>query len=185
MPPKVQKIFFITLIVIVSVLFLLSDNERKINPEKVRFKTTESSELRFKNLRSYYYNIQNFESSYQDVYRFRNAHQYKESENGIHFIIINHWIEDEAFIIPEFFGELRTYDTLSIKWSNGNFTYEKGDLEKAWQFAAHIYMSILNKDTLYFYNQTNNKWTPLLVHPNEQTQNKIVLKDYFTLVSKY
>lgn len=185
MPPKIQKIFFITLTIIVGVLFLLSDNERKVNPEKIRFKTTESAELRFKNLRSYYYNIQNFESSYQDVYRFRNAHPYKEGENGIHFIIVNHWIEDEAFIVPEFYGELKTYDTLSIKWSNGNFTYEKGDLEKAWQFAAYIYMSILNKDSLYFYNKTSNEWKPLLAHPNEQTQSKIVLRDYFTLVSKY
>jgi hypothetical protein len=73
MSPKFQKIFFITLIAIISVLFFLSDNERKVNPEKVRFKTTESAELRFKNLRSYYYTIQNFEDSYQDVYRFRNA----------------------------------------------------------------------------------------------------------------
>ncbi|MFN7013468.1 MAG: hypothetical protein ACK4ON_04255, partial [Bacteroidia bacterium] len=145
MPPKFQKIFVIILIVIVSILFLLSDNERMVNPEKVRFKTTESAELRFKNLRSYYYNIQNFESSYQDVYHYKNAHPYKVGESGIHFIIINHWIDDEAFIIPDFFGELKTYDTLTIKWSTGNFTYEKGDLEKAWKFAAHIYMGILNK----------------------------------------
>ncbi|GIV28099.1 MAG: hypothetical protein KatS3mg027_1913 [Bacteroidia bacterium] len=168
MPPKFLKIFFITLTVIVGVLFLLSDNERKINPEKVRFKTTESAELRFKNLRSYYYNIQNFESSYQDVYRFRNAHVYKVEENGIHFIIINHWIEDEAFIIPEFFGELRQYDSLQIKWSNGKYTYNIGDLESAWIFAAHIYMGILNKDSLFYFNQASKEWMPLLEHPNEK-----------------
>lgn len=185
MSPKFQKIFFITLIAIISVLFFLSDNERKVNPEKVRFKTTESAELRFKNLRSYYYTVESFESSYQDVYRFRNVHIYKEGEIGIHFIIINHWIEDEAFIIPEFVGEIKQYDSLQIKWSKGNFTYEKGDLESSWKLSAYVYMSIIENDVLMYFNQNQNEWRPFLAHPNEQTQCKIVLKDYFTLVSKY
>lgn len=185
MPPKIQKIFFITLIAIISVLFLLSDNERRVNPEKVRFKTTESAELRFKNLRSYYYNIQNFESTYQDVYRFRNAHIYKENEVGVHFTILNYWIEDEAYIIPEFMGEIKAYDSLEIKWSKDHYIYKIGDLESAWKFAAHIYMNILDKDSLFYFNQTKEEWRPFLAHPNEQTQTKIVLKDYFTLVSKY
>lgn len=185
MPAKFQKIFFVTLIVIISVLFFLSDNERRVNPEKVRFKTTESAELRFKNLRSYYYTIQNFEDSYQDVYRFRNAHIYKEGETGVHFVIINHWIEDEAFIIPEYYGEIKNYDSLQIKWSKGKFTCEKGDLESYWKFAANIYMNILEKDSMFYFNEKEKVWKPFLAHPNEQTQTKIVLKDYFTLVSKY
>lgn len=185
MPFKLQKIFFTTLIAIISVLFFLSDNERRINPEKVRFKTTESAELRFKNLRSYYYHIQNFESTYQDVYRFRNAHTYKDNEVGVHFTIVNYWIEDEAYILPEFVGEIKTYDSLEIKWSKGNFVLENGDLESSWKFAAHVYMSILNKDSLFYFNQSEQIWKPFLAHPNEKTQNKIVLKDYFTLVSKY
>lgn len=185
MSPKFQKLFFITLIIIISVLFLLSDNERRIDPEKVRFKTTESAELRFKNLRSYYYQIQNFESTFQDVYRFRNSHSYKENEVGVHFTILNYWIENEAYILPEFVGEIKTYDSLEIKWGNENFVFVNGDLESSWKFAAHVYMCILDKDSLFYFNQSEQKWKPFLAHPNEQIQSKIVLKDYFTLVSKY
>jgi hypothetical protein len=185
MPRRFIKIFFALLALLLIILFIFSDGNHKPDPGKVEFTALTSSQIRFQNLRSFFYEIKDFPNDLQTVFRFKNRVVKSDSLPFITFAIVLNKRHGEAYIMPELSAYFNNYDSLALRWEQGQTVFKRTDAEEAYRFAAQLYNTLLYDKKLEYYNLSEASWKPIMEDSNERKQLKMTLKDYFTLTSKY
>jgi hypothetical protein len=173
---KASAILILTCSIILS---CQSDQRDKVDPNRLRFNTTDASELFFKNVRSVYYDQENNEAG--GLYIFRKKGRIENNQNAIiNLAIVHAWKSDQAFLILEPNVLLAEQTTWIIEWTDENGrlqskNYAPGDIQGQTQFAVELYNLLLNGYTL----KINS--LPAFVTEPERENFRITVKDFLYL----
>ena len=159
------------------------DQDKHVNTQKVRFKTTHSSVLFFKNVRQIAYDKYENKATKLDSYRLKERNQ-AENLPVINVAIMHNWLADEAYALVEpnaFFADM---DTIKVNWknqqNNGEYIFYFGSKEKHYLFLSQLYQSLQNKDQLWI--QTQQGQVAFLTNQADREALRKTLLDYFRLV---
>lgn len=171
----------------ISLIACNPDKKRKSDPDKIKFTTSDASELFFRNIRQLYYDKATMKEAKLDIYRIKDRDR-AEDQPVINLSIVINWRYDEAYILLEPNAYLQEYDTLKIHWQDtvsrqkGNyFFHAAGSKEDQFRFASKIYQSLQDEHNLYLIEQDNQK-TPLLKDRQAREAFRKTIFDYFRLV---
>lgn len=160
--------------------------DKKIDSEAIRFKTTDSSVLFFKNLRQSYYDKQENNVAKADIYR--DADRSKDQTTPIiNLAIVHHWRNETVYIMVEPNELLSNEIRLEVKWQspknqdNGIYIFDFGDMEMQYKFANLLYGSIQKQHILKV--KVNGKWLDLMSKEDEKEVFRKTMLDYLKLTN--
>lgn len=149
---------------------------------KKHFHTTAPSRLFFKNMRSFYYQAEETPEK-MDRYQLRKIQ--KDSDDLIFIpVILDNWLEDEAYIRVQPNFEYPSGDTLTIYWSagrqEGTYTLSAAQNQDHYDFAKQLYESLLAGHQLWMLDEDRQK---LLVFTDQADRANYIttLRDYYKL----
>ncbi|NJN77019.1 MAG: hypothetical protein HC803_00715 [Saprospiraceae bacterium] len=181
-------------IVIFSLLFWISCEQPQ--PQKVftgakQFRTTDPSLLRFNNIRTAYYYRERPKNTKLDIYKLRKFTMTKKYPLLIP-VIVNNWMQDEAYL----FFENNLYpdftDTIMVKWqtkidstiTEGFYELALRNKENQYEFGGKLYESMQRGDDLFIKN-TKNEFLPFYDNPDDKSAFNITIRDYYRLTEVY
>ena len=184
---NLKYLFIGWFVLMLLILVITFPEDRPIRLDTASFTMPENEEIYFKNLRSYYYNMELREDANFKLYRIK-THASDTNLPGFSFVIVQNWLNDEAYVLLEphsgwekpdtlqlaITGEDTPSDTLRIaRWNN----------VEHYTFASHFYMALRDADNQFFL-ETRKGWIPVFERGDERLSLKKTLKDYFKLVGK-
>ena len=148
-----------------------------------QFRTTDPSRLYFRNIRSASY-FHERRPNKMDVYRLRQFSNTKQRPI-IYPVIINNWLEDEAYVFVEPNHFTNFHDTLTIqaKSDTGQTEYALLVPNKKMQFdfAQQIYYNIKAGDELSI-KVKNGTFIPIFSEKEDRQHYMTTLRDYYRLI---
>jgi len=164
------------------------DRKKKVDPEKGRYGTLDSSELFFKNMRQYYYDLTPMREAGLEIYRLQDrvADTIKPILN---LNIIFNWRTDEAFIYLEPNRYFIDSTQFTIHWQDtitneiGEYTFIKGNRDSHYTFAAKIYNSILDEHKLFY--KKEDELISMLDNDLERDVFRVTMFDFLRLVNYF
>jgi hypothetical protein len=170
------------------------DYKKRVKPQEVRNKTTQSSVLFFKNMRSLDYQVVEMPQTKRNIYRHKERVQ-DSSQVQIGLALVEKWDTDQAYVLLEpneklndFLAQEKT-DTLKLYWQNPH-TKAQGCLQFVWGhvdthfiFASQIYNALIEDCTFYLKSKTQSEPIPFLKQSRERETFRIVMQDYYRLVN--
>ncbi len=176
----------------ILMLFIQACNPYKnqhIDQEKVKFTTSDASELFFKNVRQSYYNKFEMKEAKLDILRIKD--RVESTDNPvINLAIVINWRFDEAYILTEPSPFFDNIDTLKINWedtihhTSGQLLLTKGNKAEQFEFAAGLYNHLLAKHQMYAVN-AENRPVSFLHNPGERDAFRKTMFDYMRLVDLF
>lgn len=161
------------------------DKDKKIATDKVKFSTSDASELFFKNIRQTSYDKEEQIDTKLEIYRNRERSKLKDIP-VLNLAIVLNWRFDEAYILVEPNEYLSNMETLSILWKDpannqsGNYIFLPGNKDSHFQFAAEIYKSVLSGHELFVKTEKGNQQLFQKKHYKEVFRKTML--DYYRLV---
>lgn len=182
---KLKHLFILWFGTMLLLLVIFFPEDRPIRMNEVSFHMPENEELFFKNLRAYYYDYELNEESNFKIYRIKSRDKDSTSIH-LNFAIIQNWLQDEAYIMPEITGiHNDSLVFLCVHHENKTDTLplQNANAWQHYQTAAEVYMA-LRQNARFSLINTQNQLFPLWANPNQALSIKKTLKDYFKLVGK-
>ncbi|MEL6863492.1 MAG: hypothetical protein AAFP19_03690 [Bacteroidota bacterium] len=168
-------------------LFLLSacssDQEQVQKGPKSPFQTTQPSVLYFKNMRSVNYKQRRQEPK-MDVYTFR---QFTDTDSRpiLYPLIVNNWLQDEAYLLIERneFGAFA--DSLIVQWesptdSSGTFYLANTFKQQQYEFGLALYQR-LKEDCSLKIKSSDGTYVPLFDQKEDRFHYATVVRDFLRL----
>lgn len=149
-----------------------------------QFRTTTPSQLFFKNIRSSSYNVQRKEDTKIDRYTLKKFS--RTADRPILYpVIVNNWLEDEAYIFIEKNNYPDFSDTISVRWESdttaGQFDIHHFNRPNQFEFAGQLYEVLLRNYQIYVKN-SRGQWVPLFAENYDRNNYLITLRDYYQLI---
>lgn len=178
----------VILLSLFSIFLLACHHSPAEKPPKadLRYRTTVPSLLYFKNMRSFYYDQKVVEGSRMDRYRLR---QFETSSQRpiLYPIIVNNWMEDEAYILIE----KNEYDEFSapllLRWlENGKYREIRltpKNKEGQYLFASEINKALLSGVKLEI-KTIGDQFVPIFQNKKDRSNFLLVIRDFFKLTEK-
>lgn len=164
----------------VALFWIFGPTAKKIDLAEVNFTTTESAVLYFKNMRAYFYDKEEEEKSGFNLYRIGSR---EEGKSKLHFIIVQNWKMNEAYIMTEsdqFDIETAPIQIICRTASTDTISLSAPDAESNYIFAAQLFTALERDASLSILGGNNEQGID-----NAQSKSlKTSLKDYFKLVGK-
>ena len=181
-------------IVIFPLLFWMSceqpEAQKKFTGDK-QFRTTDPSLLRFNNLRTVYYYRERPKNTKLDIYKLRKFTMTKKYPLLIP-VIINNWMEDEAYLFFE--NNLYPYftDTITVKCqtmtdsstTEGIFELALRNKQNQYEFGGKLFESIQKGHNLFIKN-SKNEFVPFYNDLSDQSAFRMTILDYYRLTEVY
>lgn len=156
-----------------------------------QFRTTDPSRIRFHNIRSVYYYRERARNTKMDIYKLRKFEMTKDRPLLIP-VIINNWMEDEAYLFFE--NNLYPYytDTITIKYqqqtdsttTEGFYQLPLRNKKNQYEFGGQIFESINRGDDLFMKN-SKNEFVPIYDISKDRSAFITTVKDYYRLTEVY
>lgn len=171
-------------LLVFALLYACGDTPPKhSNQPRQLFRTTAPSRLYFKNMRSYYYNQDTKSDTRIDVYTLKAF-----SDDATHPIllpiIMDNWLEDEAYILLEQNAYPAWTDTLQLKWSDETqvkiITISTLTLAQHYELAKRLFDDLKQGHKIRYYT-TTKEWKVLYANQTERANFLSVMKDYYNL----
>lgn len=161
------------------------DKNRRADPEKIKFTTTDDAELFFKNLRQQNYDKEELPAARLDV--FRHSDRTKEpSYPFLQLAMVVNWRNDEAYMLLEPNEKINTDVPVEIRWidkttgESGVYTFDYGNKEEHLRFAGELYGSILDGHELEYLSGPE-KVISFMEKPKEREIFRISMFDFYRL----
>ena len=152
-----------------------------------QFRTTDPSRLYFKNMRaSHYYNRRkpNTKIDLYTLRKFSNDHK----RPILYPVIVNNWLQDEAYVFIEKNKYAEFTDTLDIMWKTDTLSegFQLALFNKAnqYEFAGRLYEKLLNNEELHLKNK-NGKWVPIFQNRADRLHFLSTMRDYYRLTEVF
>ena len=167
--------------------FLVScnpDKNKRANPDKIKFTTTDDAELFFKNVRQQAYDLQEMKAANLLVYRHEDRKQEADYPLLQPALVVN-WRYDEAYLLLEPNEIIPNDEPLLIEWrdtlqhKSGNYRFEFGNKEEHLRFAGELYGSILDGHKLYYLS--DSLAVPFLDKKDDRKIFRLSLLDFYRL----
>lgn len=191
----------LTSILISIVLFSCNpDKNKRADPEKLKFSTTDDAELFFKNLRQKAYDKEEVPGAKLQV--FRHSERTRKADHPlVHLAIVVNWLYDEAYLLVEPNESINSDEPIQIRWQDpetgdsGIHTFNYGNKEDHLRFAGQLYSSILDGHELEYILRSGSTPTdevapedampynaiPFLSKPKERDVFRVSMFDYYRL----
>jgi len=161
-------------------------SKRIVNNTKIPYRTTDPSKLYFKNIKSIAYYVQTVEPNRMEKYTFRKFDKSNEQPN-LYPLIINNWMEDEAYIFLEKNDFPNWADPMTIQVKADTATYDiqmlRAGKEHQYDFAEKLFQNIQAKNDLSV-KVSDSTYLPFLQNYRDRIYFMTVMKDYYRLIEK-
>ena len=158
-------------------------NEKMIDKNKPRYKTTDPSELFFKNVRALYYDKEEMTNAKLEIFRIKTRPQDGRPQQ-LNLAIVLNWRFDEAYILIEPGDELAGLKNFTLVWEGeggeGREEYVLGNKDSQFTIATAIYGHILKENDIYWLDQGTK--TPLLPSKGARESFRVTMFDFYNLV---
>lgn len=176
---------FIT-IIIISVLLVgcNPDKNKRADPEKLKFSTTDDAEIFFKNLRQGKYDKEDMEAAKLQVFRHSDRFT-KANYPLLQLALVVNWRYDEAYLLIEPNEKINTDKPIQVIWKDnetsqsGTYVFEYGSKEEHIRFAGQLYSSILDGHELEY--STDYGAIPFFNNPKDREVFRISMFDFYRL----
>ena len=186
-----MKIFWFVILSIIIYTSCEQPEAQKVFTGDKQFRTTDPSRIRFHNVRSVYYYRERARNTKMDIYKLRKFEMKKDKPLLIP-VIVNNWMEDEAYLFFE--KNLYPYytDTITIKYQNpsdtlvseGFYQLPLPNKKYQYEFGGQLFESITRGDDLFMKN-AKNEFVPIYNLAEERLAFVTTLKDYYRLTEVY
>lgn len=176
-------------LIMLSFLVLLSCGQiedKNLDPNVVRFETTEASKLFFKNTRQFQYQLEELEAAKLKVYRWKQP--LDERLPQLHLALVNNWRFDEVYLLLEPNDLIPSLDNLKLKWKNletgeqGEITFKPGNKTEHARFAGQVYLQLRRKAQFQLW--LNEKWVAVLTVPESRKAFETTVYDFYRLTER-
>ena len=161
-------------------------SKRIVNDSKSQFRTNDPSKLYFKNIKSTAYFSTTVEPNRMEKYTYRKFDKGDEQPN-LYPVIVNNWMEDEAYIFLEKNDFPDWADPLTIQVKADTATYEiemhRAGKEHQFDFAEKLFQNIKAKNDLSVKTK-DGTFLPFLENYKNRIYYMTVMKDYYRLIEK-
>lgn len=171
----------------IGILFYLGCQQNKPPKEfsgNPKFQTTDPARLYFKNIKSVAYYRTRKPHSDLDIYQLKKKVQTNERPI-IHPMIVDNWLDNEAYLFLEKNDYSQFFDPLTIKidqdTSANIFTIDLFNKDNQYNFAAKIYEALKARWALSVKNK-DKTFVPILVHYQDKANFMATMTDYFRLI---
>lgn len=175
-------------LLIASVLTSLTgcnpDKNKRADPDKIKFTTSDDAELFFKNVRQQAYHLQEMKEARLLVYRHEDLN--KQAEYPLlHPALVVNWRYDEAYLLLEPNEKILNDQPVLVEWQDtlenksGRYRFEFGTKEEHLRFAGELYSSILDGHQLYYL--ADSLALPFLDKKEDRKIFRVSLLDYYRL----
>lgn len=162
---------------------------QKVYTGEEQFRTTDPSRLYFNNIRSTQYYRKRKPNTKMDLYRHRKL-SFKDERPIIHPVIVNNWMEDEAYI----FIEKNDYkggwsDTLTVRWAvedsiGGYFYLDVPSRPNMLEFSGKVYEA-LRKGRQMAAKDREGNFIPIFEDSADRMAYQATLRDYYRLTEVF
>ena len=179
-----MKQFIFSILVLSALISCNPDKNKRPDPTKLRFTTTDDDELFFRNLRQVYYDKEDMTAAKLQVFRYSDR-LIRPEKPQVQLAMVVNWRFDEAYLLIEPNDKINTDKPIEINWKNnetgksGKYIFNYGSKEDHLKFAGQLYGSVLDGHTLEYV--TDSAAVPLLDLPEEREAFRISMFDYYAL----
>lgn len=180
-----MKHFFLTSIIISLLLASCNpDKNKRADPDKLKFSTTDDATLFFKNLRRQAYDLEDMPEARLQVFRHADRNQ-KAAYPFLQLAIVVNWRYAEAYLLLEPNQTIASDVPMIINWSDslnhksGSYRFEYGNKEAHLRFASQLYGSILDGHLLEYISPSGP--VPFLPSAADRKIFRISMLDYYRL----
>jgi len=149
-----------------------------------KFQTTDPARLYFNNIRSVAYYKTRKQHAEMDIYQLKKKAQ-TDKRPIIHPIIVDNWIDNEAYLFLEKNDFPQFFDPLTIKVEQDTnvaiFEIEVFNKENQYEFAAKIYAALKERQSLSLKNKAGI-FIPIFENYQDKSNFMITMTDYFRLI---
>ena len=149
-----------------------------------KYKTTDPARLYFNNIRSIAYYKTRKPHSKIDIYQLKKKAQTADRPI-IHPMIVDNWLDNEAYLFLEKNDFPRFFDPLTIKTvqdtTMASFEIDVFNKGNQYDFAANIYEALKARQTLMVKDK-EGQFIPILEHYQDKSNFMITMTDYFRLI---
>jgi hypothetical protein len=176
--------YIVTSLLVISFLMACSPSEKKTEKEKSPFRTTAPSLLYFKNIRSTSYSVQEQANTRMEMYKL-NAFSSDTDRPIIYPIIVNHWLEDKAYLFLNFNEfEKGIYRPVTIKvGAEETIILDPVTIPNQYDYAVSI-SEALDKELPLEIKGEDGEFHPLMENQKDRSAYLICLRDYLRLIEK-
>ena len=186
-----MKIFWF---VVFTVIFWISCEQpeaQKVFTGDKQFRTTDPSRLRFHNVRSVYYYRERAKNTKMDIYQLRKFEISKDRPLLIP-LIINNWMQDEAYLFFENNLYPHFTDTINIKYQQisdstsieGEYALTLRNKKNQYEFGGKLFESLQRGDDLFMKN-SKGEYVPIFDYSKDRSAFITTIKDYYRLTEVY
>jgi len=160
---------------------------QKVYTSDRQFRTTDPSRLYFKNIRSMDYYNRRKPNTKIDLYTFRKFSQ-DTTRPILYPMIVNNWLQDEAYIFIEKNGYSGFSDSLIISWKteteDGQFAIGLFNKPMQYEFTGELYERLLNNEILFLKNKTGSL-VPVFHNRADRLYFMTTMRDYYRLTEVF
>lgn len=178
--------YVITSIIISLILTACNpDKNKRADPGKVKFSTTDDAEIFFRNLRQRQYDKEEVPEAKLDVFRHSDSVQ-KAAYPVFQLALVVNWRYDEAYLLMEPNENVDTGRPVEIRWNDvktgksGIYTFSYGSKEDHLRFAGQLYDSIREGHALEYLSGAEQA-SSFLNDPEEREVFRISMFDFYRL----
>jgi hypothetical protein len=175
----------LTSLITAAILFSCNpDKNKRADPDKIKFTTTDDAELFFKNIRQQAYDLEEMKAANLLVYRHEDRKINPDYPLLQPALVVN-WLHDEAYLLLEPNEQIPNNEPLLIAWQDslqhksGEYRFEFGSKEEHLRFAGELYSSILDGHKLYYVS--DSVAIPFLSNNTDRKIFRHSLLDYYRL----
>jgi hypothetical protein len=163
------------------------DRDTPVNQDKDPFRTYQDTRLFFQNVRQLYYDREERPEAKMILYRIKERTTTQEYPL-INLTIIDHWIQDEAYIYTEcnrFFDEMTP---IEVSWESpegqtGTYTMELMNKEGMLAFSQAIFEGIRLRNSFFILYETDS--IPFLEKPRDREAFRKTMSDFYRLTRMF
>lgn len=159
--------------------------KEQIDPNEVRFKTTDASKLFFKNTRQIQYRKEVLTDAKLEVFRWKKALDQEQAQ--IELALVNNWRYDEAYILLEPNDQTLGLNQLLIQWTDeegkqGEIKFIPGNKSQHAIFAGKVYQRL--QQNCSFQLKAEEGWIPILNESESRKAFQTTVFDYYRLTER-
>ncbi|MCC5936044.1 MAG: hypothetical protein JJU34_02065 [Lunatimonas sp.] len=183
---RLMKIFGAASLLLVLIMSFFNERRASNRGDTDEFSITSSSRLYFKNVRRAYYDTEIRADAKMELYRLGSRVSDSTALVLNSALIINK-VKDAAYLILEPQGQLKTMDTLRIRWTEPSglqreSAFGKGDRYAHFYFIEEIFPHL--EESVPFEVKLGDAWEPILQDEKERDALRVTVKDFFRLIGR-
>lgn len=164
------------------------DQDKKVEREKLLFKTGDDTELFFKNMRASYYDKEEREATRWEIYRHEDLYK-NEDSLAINVAIILNVLHDEAYLLLEPGDKLKEMEKINIYATDPKtagvdmISFDHPNKEGMLEFASQLYEAVQDRKKLMLLYQQDT--IPILEGQERREAFRKTMADYYRLVRAF